>query len=201
MKRLFILAIILTVSVSFYGQDKKEIKEKIKSLKGDVKEIIIKTDKETVTFKGKDAEYVFKNIKKQKEKEMKFVITSGDDEDVIYLNGKQFEWVNIDSLIKLKEFDIKCINPDSLSKLKKFKFNFNIDDSSLVHKNVIIEMKDDDKKIMIIEKDKDGKEIEKIYEGEEAEKKLKEMEKEGKVKKHKKTIIIHEKDDIKNDKE
>ncbi|HPN36864.1 MAG TPA: hypothetical protein PL041_00585 [Melioribacteraceae bacterium] len=201
MKRLFILAIILTVSVSFYGQDKKEIKEKIKSLKGDVKEIIIKTDKETVTFKGKDAEYVFKNIKKQKEKEMKFVITSGDDEDVIYLNGKQFEWVNIDSLIKLKEFDIKCINPDSLSKLKKFKFNFNIDDSSLVHKNVIIEMKDDDKKIIIIEKDKDGKEIEKIYEGEEAEKKLKEMEKEGKVKKHKKTIIIHEKDDIKNDKE
>jgi copper chaperone CopZ len=62
---------VITVSVTLYCQEKKEIKEKLKSLKGDVQEITIKTDKETITFNGKDAEYVFKNIKSKKKKRLK----------------------------------------------------------------------------------------------------------------------------------
>ncbi len=202
MKKILILAMIITVSVTLYCQDKKEIKEKLKSLKGDVKEITIKTDKETITFKGKEAEYVFKNIKKQKEKEMKFVITSGDDDDeVIYLNGDKFDWVGCDSLSKMKMIKLDWVDADSILNTKKFKFDFNIDDSSIVYKNMNIEINDGNKKLIIIEKDKNGNETEKIYEGEEAEKKLKEMEKEGKLKKHVKKVIIHEKDDIKNDKQ
>lgn len=203
MKKLLILAMVITVSVTLYCQEKKEIKEKLKSLKGDVQEITIKTDKETITFNGKDAEYVFKNIKKQKEKEIKVIVNSEDDDDVIFLKGDKFNWVDIDSLGNLKKIILDKIDADSLIKFKNFKFDFNFDDSAFVYKNIKVEMNDDNKKIIIMEKDKDGNETEKIYEGEEADKKLKELEAEGKVKTHKKTIIIHEKDDkdVKKNKE
>lgn len=262
MKKIFILTALFAFSLTLFSQEKIEVKDKLKNLKGNVKEIIIKTDSDSLTIKDDEAEYIFAKLKNNKD--IKLVISNGDnEEDVIYLNGRKLNisdndsllnslkfkvnyinadsllqslksnvrYFNADSLLKSLKFKVnyietdslikslnsklkfldtdslvkslklkaKIINADSLLKAKNFQFDFELNDSGLVYKNILIKINNDKKKVMIIEKDKDGKEIEKIYEGEEAENKIKEMEKEDKAIDRKKKIVI-EKNIIKKDK-
>ncbi len=191
MEKLFLL---LLISFVYYSNSfsQNTIKEKIDSLKGKAKEITIITDKETLSFKDDDAEYILKRLKKNKEAKIKII------EDEIFINGKKFDLEKIDSIMSNLKIKFDNFNADSLIKFKEIKFNFSLDDSTLIFKDIKIDFKESDKNVIIVEKDADGNVKKQIYYGKEADEKIKEFEGDKLEKKEKKKVII-EKEIIKKE--
>lgn len=63
MKTLLKLFSIALVFSFLYGQTEKNLKKEIEKIKGEIKSIIVKTDKESHEFKGKQAEELFEKMK------------------------------------------------------------------------------------------------------------------------------------------
>ena len=63
MKKLIVLFLMFIAISTIWGQSKKELYNKLKGIEGDIKSLTITTDKGNVTFKGDDAEYLFKKLK------------------------------------------------------------------------------------------------------------------------------------------
>ncbi len=176
-----ILMAAFCISITAQKVDKKEINKKLKELKGDVKEIVIKMDGKDVTFEGKDAEYLLKKIKEtNKEKKIKVYMTDDESCDTEFID--------------LSDMDCSShkLNGDSLS----FKFNFDADcdPGTCIQKRVEIKM-DGDEKIITETTTKDGKDEVKTYKGKEADEFLKSIEKENGCKTMKKIIIKTDKDE------
>jgi len=113
MKNLLILILVLLFGSTLFCQEKTIVKEKLNNLKGNVKEINIKTDCDSLTLKDSEAEYILAKLKNNKD--IKLIISKADDEEgVIYLNGKKLNLPDTDSLLNSLKFKVNYINADSL---------------------------------------------------------------------------------------
>ncbi len=162
MKRnlLFILITSLYFAAIFQinAQEESSLNKKLKSLKGDVKEITIRTSEDELTLSDEDAEKLFKRIQ----------MTSGDFE---------YEFITSDSNDE-KIFKIKLdgIESDSSKNIMVFVSedeDFEWNEKGEVEKDINIEIIDGVKKVTI-RTEKDGKETVEILHGEEADNYLEE---------------------------
>ncbi|MFH0735191.1 MAG: hypothetical protein V1773_12140 [bacterium] len=171
----FILMAAFCLSLTAQTVDKKEINKKLKELKGDVKEITIKTDDKNVTFEGKEAEYLLKKIKeKATEKKFKFYVTDDEFGDF--------------NCIDLSEIGCSAHSFGDDSLTFSFKFDEDCEPGSSMDKRIEIKLDGDDKIITVTTK-KDGKEEVKTYTGKEADEFLKTIDK-GDMTGGKKKIIM-----------
>ena len=141
-KLLTVLSVFLIfafLSPNILGQSKKELHKKLDKIEGKVKKISIQTDKGTVTFTGKEAEEILKNLKK---KESKFVFTV--DEDNVFDKDHNVFFLSDDD-------DIISFDKDGLAK----KIKVEIVDGK---KEVTIETKKDGKTTTKVLKGKEAEE-------------------------------------------
>lgn len=79
-KLLTLQVFIFFLSATFLlAQNNSTVNKKLEAIKGEVNKIVISTAKGDVTFEGEDAKMIFKNMKSDKIKKLKWI--SEDDED------------------------------------------------------------------------------------------------------------------------
>lgn len=169
------LLILMSMSILLFGQNYKEIKEKLNMIKGDVTKIVITSDDGEVVFEGDEANRLFKKMKSRKlHKQMRWISKDGEDIDLdstssnvmIFKSGhggKHIirEFKKGDNVMIFKDDDI-----DDLDIIK---------DGKIIKVNV--EELDGEKKVTVTTKE-NGEEKVETFEGKEAEEYLEKMEKE-----------------------
>ncbi len=185
-KLYFYLFLVVFGSAVVFAQDSPE--KQLKKLEGDVQEIIVKTDKGSVTLKGDDAKKMFKKMKRKSpmaildhEFDFKepFLFFDGDsgvfsktiiiNGDTVFLNGKHKPHIDIDSLLK----DMKVFKDHN-----SLKFHWQGEADEEGAEKVVI-VTDDDEDVSV-----------ETYTGKDAEKKLDELNKDSDEKDKKTKVII-----------
>ena len=175
---LFATILCIIVSTAVFAQE-KGLKDKLKKIDGKAESVVVKTDKGTVTFSGKEADELVKMLKTKKSAKKVIILNSDDDE---------FSWNE----------DGEGDSSDSSMPMQKFKFLHNrnsfgdleIELSDImeslsdnkIHKKIIVQNRDGVKTVTITTKENGTEKIE-ILEGTDADKYLEEhksdTEKEG----------------------
>lgn len=182
MKNLFVVFLMLIAVSNIFGQNKKELYNKLKEIDDNIKSITITTDKGDVTFKGEDAEYLFRKLKSSiKQKSFRIVIPEFDDDFCDSTNNIMM-WLDKSNF----QFDLDSLN-------KKFNFNFKFDgpDTGAVTKKIDINMEGNDTTLTVTTTE-NGEVTTKIYTGKDATDFIKKHETDSKETGKKKKVIIKE---------
>jgi len=165
---LFATVLSLIISTALFAQE-KGIRDKLKKIEGNTESVVVKTDKGTVTFSGKEADELVKMLKMKKSTKKIIVLNSGDDDE--------FTWNE----------DCEGDPSDSCLPMKKFKFHHDMDSAgdieielsdvmeslsdNKIHKKIIVQNKDGVKTVTITTKENGTEKVE-ILEGADADKYL-----------------------------
>lgn len=171
--KLLMILILLSTFLLLNAQEKKDPVSKLMKLKGEVENITIKTDKETIELTGAEAEKLLKKIKRlHKHNNKKLVWITEDDEDIIHTKNLQIKkrlFHSHDDEDNLRIFISKHDDEDN-----DFLF---LDKKTieLIDGDIEIEVENMDGELTVKEIiEKDGKKEIKTYKGKEAEEFLKE---------------------------
>ena len=167
--QIFILFLSATLVMA---QKDNSLNDKLNNIKGEVNKIVISTDKGDVTFEGDDAKKIFKNMKANKVKKIKWISEDGEDIDVDGENvmifksdkgGKHIikEFKDADNVIIMKHGDDEDFDI--------------IEDGKTV--KVEVEEENGEKKVTVTTNE-DGDEKVETFEGKEADEYLDKMESE-----------------------
>lgn len=169
--KIFIFTVIVLTAFTLtilQAQSKKEIKEKLSKLKGEIEKIVISTDEGEVTFEGEEAKEISERLTNfYSEKDWVFEMKRDGDKEKIYVvkrgdSDSNFNWVTTDG--------------DSISEMI---FIEKIDKAS---KELDIKIENGNKKVTVTKVDENGEQTIETYEGEAAEEYLKKLEEDGDIK-------------------
>lgn len=169
--KVFILAILVLSVFTFtilQAQSKKEIKEKLSKLKGEIEKIVISTDKGEVVFEGEEAYEMRDRLTNfYGEKDWTFEMKGEDDKEKMYVvkrgdSDSKFNWVTTGG--------------DSISSMI---FIERINEAS---KELDVKNENGNKKVTVTKLDENGEQTTETYEGEAAEEYLEKLEEDGEIK-------------------
>jgi hypothetical protein len=154
-----VLAVMIVVSsVSLFAQEKSELNKKLSELKGKVEKVTVKVDGKDVVFEGKDAENMVKKMKGAGIAAFSYSTAGKNLKTRAYtVRGKELAEIRED---EDGDEDVVLVEGKPIE--------------GVAATNIMIQKNDGKTKVVLTEKDKDGKPVEKILEGDEAEKYLKE---------------------------
>lgn len=168
--KLFIFIVLALTAFTFtmlHAQSKKEIKEKLAKLKGEIEKIVISTDEGVVTFEGEEAKEIGERLTNfYGEKDWIFEIKSDDDKEEIFILRKGDSKGNINWVTSGGDSSGNLIFLEKMKGASK-KFQIGVEEGS--------------KKVTVTKIDENGDEITETFEGDEADEYLKELEEEGDI--------------------
>ena len=147
---------LFLASTFLMAQKDNSVKDKLNNIEGEVNKIVISTDKGDVTFEGEDAEKIFKKMKSDKIKKLKWISEDGgdldiDDEDVmIFKSGKGRkhiikEFSDAENVIIMKHGDDEDF--DILEDGKTVKVSVEVDDENGEKKVTVTTNEDGEEKV------------------------------------------------------
>ncbi|MCF8262819.1 MAG: hypothetical protein K9J12_18715 [Melioribacteraceae bacterium] len=176
-KLAIVLMMMFAASIATNAQS---VKEKIKSIKGDVNKITINVDGEDVVFEGEEAEKLFKQMKKSNKKTHGMVFSIPDID--VDFDSDEFE--------SLQNFKVKIVGEDGDSNIvwvtnddddfELESFDFDSADPDEGQKIIKFEKEDGNSKLWVKTKE-DGEIKTEAYEGKEAEEYLENLKDEDDI--------------------
>lgn len=170
MKKQLLLSVIFGILLTFgaFAQE-KGLNDKLKKIEGKAESIVVKTDKGTFTFSGKEADAVMK-ILMSKKSAKKVIVINGEDD----FSWNENDDVDVDELrIPLKKLKIFHGSDQDGNIEIELSDLLDSSNSGKIHKKVVIQNRDGNKTVTVTTKENGTEQIE-MFEGKDAEKYIEE---------------------------